>query len=389
MSFVIERLLMDETVVNIALDCKHYQGDRPCVYKQRCTCAHYAPMGVRVLIIKLGALGDVVRTACVLATLKRRHPTSHITWVSRPSGVRILRGHPLIDRVVPFDAANVVALTAQEFDVVLSLDKEPEPAGLCEAIRCCDKRGIGLSKWGTVRPLSQTCVPYFELGLDNDLKFHHNAKSYPELIHEALGFEYRREPYRLYGDQPAIDRAHALTATWKTGGPVIGLNAGAGPMFANKAPSPARWVRIAAQLLDQGYTVALLGGPHEAQTNAWIVEQLDGRAHDAGCDHTEPQFVAIVDQCDLIVTGDTLALHVAVARDVPVVALFGPTCHQEIDLFDRGEKIVSALSCAPCYHRTCTQRPHCTDQIPIDRIVDAVDRVCETPRAASAETAPT
>ncbi len=69
-----------------------------------------------------------------------------------------------------------------------------------------------------------------------------------------------------------------------------------------------------------------------------------------------------------------MAMHMAVAGDVPCVVLFGPTCAQEIDLYGRGEKIVTALPCSPCYQRQCEQTPNCMDEISIERVLLAVQR---------------
>jgi len=369
--------------VNLAPDCKYYLGDRPCRYGQRCRCEHYVPRRPRIAIIKLGALGDVVRTACLLPTLKELYPDSHITWVSKPNGVRILRGHPQIDRLMAFDAETMLILSRQRFDLVLSLDKEPGPAALCNALACDDKRGIGLSEWGTPVPINPACEPYFELGLDNDLKFHRNRKTYPQLIHEALGLGYIRRPYRLYPPGDALRRASQRVAPWRAeaAGPLVGLNTGAGSVFANKAPSPARWVAIGRALLERGCSIVLLGGPDEAAMNAWIAERLDGAVHDIGGDNTEPQFVALVGQCDAVITGDTFALHAAVARRVPTVALFGPTCPQEIDLFDLGRKLVAPVDCAPCYRRWCDRPQSCMDAISVASVADAVEALCRRPTA--------
>nr|HPM25103.1 glycosyltransferase family 9 protein [Phycisphaerae bacterium] len=75
-----------------------------------------------------------------------------------------------------------------------------------------------------------------------------------------------------------------------------------------------------------------------------------------------------------LVTGDTMAMHVAIAGDVPTVALFGPTAAQEIDLYGRGEKVVTGLSCAPCYFRRCDLSPNCMDEISVERVLRAVQR---------------
>jgi heptosyltransferase-2 len=335
-------------------------------------------MGRRILIIKLGALGDVVRTTCLLPTLKRAYPTSQITWVTRVSGARLLASHPLIDRVMVMNAENILVLGGQKFDLVLSLDKEAEPAALGGAVKCADKRGMILSEWGTVKPCNAECEVYFELGLDDEIKFNRNEKSYPELIHEAVGLAYEREPYRLYCDDSAASRARLMFAPWRSEirGPIVGLNTGSGTVFANKAPRPIWWVELARRLMAKRYGVVLLGGPEESKINAWILEQVGDGIFDAGCENTEQEFLAVIDQCDAVVTGDTLALHLAVAREVPVVGLFGPTCSQEIDLFDLGRKIVSSHGCGPCYRRHCEKKPSCMDVISVGEVMSAVTAVC-------------
>jgi heptosyltransferase-2 len=67
-------------------------------------------------------------------------------------------------------------------------------------------------------------------------------------------------------------------------------------------------------------------------------------------------------------------MHLAVATGRRTVAIFGPTCAQEIDLFGRGEKIVSPIDCAPCYLRACDKAPHCQDMIPAARVLEALLR---------------
>lgn len=363
----------------LRLDCRHYQGDRPCRFKCRCRCEHFEPMGTRVLVIKVGAIGDVVRTACVLPALKRVYDPVHITWISEVGGAGILANHPMINRMVTFDAGGAAEVTQQHFDLVLSLDKKPASAALCNQTLADEKRGMGLSPWGTVYPVNPECRPYFELGLDDDLKFHHNTKSYPQLICEAVGLPYQREPYRLHCDDAATAKAEGLFKSWREHGkPVVGVNTGAGRVFANKTFEPAKWVEVCRRLLAEGSVVALLGGNDETSHNAWIIEQLGDGAHMASNGYTEQEFVAMVDQCDVVITGDTLALHVAVARGVPLVTLFGPTCPQEIDLFDLGEKIISPVDCSPCYLHRCDQAPNCMDQISIDDVVGAVSRVLQT-----------
>jgi ADP-heptose:LPS heptosyltransferase len=61
----------------------------------------------------------------------------------------------------------------------------------------------------------------------------------------------------------------------------------------------------------------------------------------------------VLGKCDAIVTSDTLAMHIAIALEIPIVVLFGSTCPQEIDLYGRGIKLYDGEYCAPCYKKSC------------------------------------
>lgn len=364
----------------LRLDCRHYRGDRPCATGLQgvcpASCERYSPMGQRILIIKLGALGDVIRTAALLPGLKERWPVSHITWVTRPNGMRILSGHPLIDRVLPFDAETLSHLEHERFDLCVSLDKEPGPAALAMRVDARDRRGIGLSALGTVYPLNPECAYYFRLGLDDRLKFEQNDKTYQQLIYEAVGLEYRGERYRLY---PGAEQHRRAKQFWRrlgvdTSDIVVGLNTGAGQAFAHKSWPPAKFAELARVLTSRkGWRVTLLGGPNEERASRQIIAACTGVIN-TGCDHDELSFAALIERCNVLITGDTMAMHVAIACDVPCVVLFGPTCAQEIDLYGRGEKVRTTLPCSPCYVRSCDKSPNCMDDISVDRVCAAVDR---------------
>ncbi len=376
----------------LRLDCRNYRGDRPCAAGVQgvcpADCGHYNPMGFRILIIKLGALGDVIRTAALLPGLKEAWPESHITWVTRPSGVRALRNHPQIDRLLPLDGEALSHLDYERFDLCLSLDKEPGPCALAMRIDARDKRGIGLSPFGTTYPLNPECAHYFELGLSDELKFHHNNKSYQHLLYEALGLAYKGQRYQLY---PTNEQHHRAARFWADRGiddgeVVVGLNTGAGHVFANKNWPPEKFIALAERLVAyNGWRVALLGGPQEITLNRSIAELCPG-VIDLGC-HDELDFAALIRRCNAVVTGDTMAMHVAIAAEIPCIVLFGPTAPQEIDLYGRGEKLVTNLGCSPCYKRACDFSPNCMDDIPVEHVLAALQRWVTTPDGQPAETA--
>jgi lipopolysaccharide heptosyltransferase III len=354
------------------LDCRYFMSDRPCRFKRVCEgCDQYSPMGKRILIVKLAAIGDVLRTTPLLFGLKRAYPQSHITWVADREALPLLKNNPHLDRVLPFDYPSLLPLELETFDLAVGLEKEPRGAALTSKVRALEKRGFGLGPEGSVYPLNRASEYAFFLGLDDDLKFHRNQKTYPELIFEAAELDYQKDEYLLFSspEDRAFAEAFAGRVGLKKGDTVIGLNTGAGDVFANKAWTLEGYLRLIEGLKpDRKIRLLLLGGPKEKERNRKILRKAKGAVIDAGCDNTLGQFSALVDLCDLVITGDTTAMHLAIGLKKKVLVIFGPTCAQEIELYGRGKKIVSSLSCAPCYRRSCSIVPNCMEAISAEEV---------------------
>jgi ADP-heptose:LPS heptosyltransferase len=360
-------------------DCRHFIGDRPCKFKRTCPgCDRYSPMGTRILIVKLAAIGDVLRTTPLLSGLKRKHPESHITWVVDKEALPLLKENPQIDRLVPFDFPALLPLEVETFDLAIGLEKEPRGAALTTKVRAGEKKGFGLGPEGNIFPLNQGSEYAFLLGLDDDLKFHRNAKSYPELIFDIAELPYERDEYSFFLSPEDVARAGAFAAENLPDKkiPIVGLNTGAGEVFANKAWTMAGFVELIRNLKSRPpVSILLLGGPRERERNQEIFKASGGMVLETRCENTLGQFAALVNLCDVVVTGDTTALHLAIGLRKAVVTLFGPTCAQEIDLYGRGEKIISPLSCAPCYRRTCSVSPNCMEAITPEDVIIKIEKL--------------
>jgi ADP-heptose:LPS heptosyltransferase len=82
---------------------------------------------------------------------------------------------------------------------------------------------------------------------------------------------------------------------------------------------------------------------------------------------------ALIEACDLIVTADTMAMHLALAVHTPPIVLLGPTHTSEIYLYGRGDKIVSDYDCVPCFRNDCKKSPGCVESIPVERVMKAIE----------------
>jgi len=359
-------------------DCRHFRNDKPCRFACGCEgCTHYAPMGTRILIIKLDAIGDVARTTPILKPLRKKYDPCRITWLVHPAGEEMLHGNPLIDVLLPYHPESLEPLRAQRFDLVLSLDKTPRATAVAMWVNAPQKLGFGLSEFGTVFPLNPESEYAFQLGLDDELKFRRNRKTYQEILFECVKLPYAKEEYAVeIGDRDRRYADAALSSAGVSGDDVlVGLNLGGGSAFAHKMWNAGHAARFLTELLDEVDCRALLfGAERERETINEIMSARLPRVFNTGAGNTIRQFQALVGRCAVFVTGDSLGMHLAIAEKRPAVVLFGSTCPQEIELYGRGERIVSPLPCMPCYRAECDRRPSCMEAIDPAPVVAAVKR---------------
>lgn len=362
------------------LDCRNFKGDTPCTYNSLCySCLNYQPQGKKILIIKLGAAGDVLRTTPILRGLKRKFPRSFITWVTEKESKDLLKENDYIDRLLFYDSETIQRLEIERFDILICLDKEIKATALATRVRAKKKIGFGLDeKTGNIAPLNKESLYAFRLGLSNELKFKQNQKTYPQIIFEMASLDYKNDEYILKISD--AEGKYAQELLHKIGisnnDLIIGLNTGAGFRFANKSWTEGGFVEL-VDLIGEGIEAktVLLGGPQEYERNIRITSKVGNRAYDTGCYHSLGQFAAIINLCSLIVSADTTALHIAIALKKPVVAIFGSTCQQEIELYGRGIKIFSDIDCRPCYKRECDKKINCMTQIKPSEIFRAIQKL--------------
>jgi lipopolysaccharide heptosyltransferase III len=365
--------------MKLHLDCRHFRNDKPC--KRNCACGgcdHHEPMGTRILIVKLDAVGDVARTTSILKPLRKKYGPCHITWLVAPAAEGMLRGNSQIDQLLTYVPECLEPLRIEEFDFVFSLDKTPRAAAVGTWAKGEEKLGFGLSPYGTVYPIGAEAHYAFQLGMDDDLKFCKNTKTYQRIIFDCCRLDYQCDEYCIEIDDSARTEAARTLASHGIAPEdrVIGLNLGGGKAFAHKmwaAEEAIEFIKALQKSID--CKVLLYGAKMERTKIDAILAATLPHVYDAATPASIPGFQALLGRCDVLVTGDSLGMHLAIAEKCPIVALFGPTCAQEIELYGRGERIVSPNPCVPCYQPTCAQQPTCMQSIKPDTVVEAVQRL--------------
>jgi heptosyltransferase-2 len=291
-----------------------------------------------------------------------------------------LETHPELNRLLALDHESLLVLSEQTFEALYCLDKEPVALALANRIKCPAKYGWGLAQDGVGTPgaLQASAEYALALGVSDELKFFKNTKTYPEIIFEMAELDYRGEPYELrITPEDAAFPANFWGGEWpEVKEKVLVLVTGCGPKFPKKRWTESGFARLADWARENlGARVLLLAGPGEEGLNQSILAQCAHAHRDSRAQHSVRQAAALLAQSRLVVTGDTLALHLALAMGRKTIALFGPTCPAEIDLYGLGEKIVSKAPCAPCYRQCCSQSPDCMQSIALEEVRDAVRRL--------------
>jgi heptosyltransferase-2 len=367
------------------IDCRFFSGYKPCVKNIRCDeqCAHKDVATPRILVIHLEALGAVLRATSILPAIKRKFPKSHITWITSPLASELLKNNSLIDRLIPNHHNGILALRTLVFDFGFCIDKSHEAAGILEIPKYIgESRGFGVqATTGAIIPLNIEAERLWELGLSNHEKFLMNKNPETRLITEALGFEWQQDEYVFDFSKEETDLCKNLRTDMgisKTE-TVIGLNTGCSGMLPHKKLTVEGWVKLTIQMSERFSTVRflLLGGPEDTERNLEIKNKLMPLGERVLLTPTTDGLrkgMSYVSMTDLVVTGDSLGMHMAIALKKYVVAWFGPSCLHEIDFYGRGEGIKTESPCAPCWKRECSKPLMCYNNVSFDKLIAAVER---------------
>lgn len=358
-------------------NCRYFNGYKPCGKSSKCdhTCSSQSVASVYILMIHLGAIGAVVRSTSLLSAIHRKYPGCHLTWVTdQPSHV-LLKDHPLIDQVYTTNESDLLELSALEFDIALVIDKSKKAAGVLARTYADQVFGFRAEpRTGAILPATAAAKELWMLGLDNQQKFFVNKKTENQLIHEALELgSFQNDAYDLRLSKVEQEEIQARKIKWKKNKQqiLIGINTGASPTIPYKKLSVENHIELIQKLQRDGFqNLVLLGGKEDTLRNSQIAQQT--QVLQSTTELGLRDGLISVQACDLVISGDSLGMHMAIASGAYVIAWFGPTCAHEIELYGQGQKIQTTANCAPCWKRHCNEEKMCYDLVNLEEIIRAV-----------------
>ncbi len=360
--------------------CKRFSGYKPCFPDHNCWldgCKDNIPIGTKILIINLDAMGDVLMTTAQLPAIKRKFPESTIYWITLKNTLPLLFNNDFADHVYPYDFESLSILKEMNFDYIMNVDKSQRSCSLANSLNAKVKLGFGLNQNGKIIPLNEGAFYNYNLGMDDNLKFRLNKKTGQEYLAETFELPYQRDEYVfLFTDEEIkFISDYKKEIGINKNDFVIGFNTGCSDLYPNKKMTVDQHIYLIEKLLSEGkYKIVLFGGPEDTERNKLIYSKFEGKIINTPANLGVRKGACFEDIADIIITGDSFGMHLAIALKKFVIVWFGVSCWTEIDLYGRGIKLYPEdLFCSPCWKKVCPYNLECIKQIDLDKIVREVD----------------
>jgi len=338
-----------------------------------------------VLLVKLGAVGDVVHTLYAARALRESFPDTRIGWVIEERSFDLVDGNPDIDEVILFPRRKIAPLLksprtfisglnklsdyerfigSKGYEVAIDFQALLKSGWITRASRA--KKRVGFDKWREFNKL------FTNIRVDATDREHAVLK-YLKLV-EALGAEPPSERPTIEVPYEKRWKLDQWLADYEESGGNFGiLNPSA--TWLNKVPDLDALTEAALRVSEKtGINWLIIWGGEAELARAHVLEDKMGRNPARIAPPTDlKELYHLLSRARIYVGTDSGPMHMAALAGVPVVALFGPSDPARVGPYDVPHRIVRVeyLDCLGCWKRKC-RRPKCMEELEPKAIYDAV-----------------
>jgi len=313
---------------------------------------------MKVLLVRLGALGDIVHAVPAALAVAAALPGAEIDWLVDPRHRDVLDLFDLPVRPIELGSRTIRALRGRAYDIALDLQGLLKSATLARLSGA--RRVVGFARPALREPIA--ALMYTEK-IDPGV-YGHVIQKNVALAH-AIGDGGPSPASIVMPLKPGAAGISGLAA------PYAIVNPGAG--WPNKRWPPERFGALAERIRrEHALSVLATWGPGEEPLARAVVDTSSGAAQLAPPTNLA-DLLALVRGAQLVVSGDTGPLHLAAAAATPIVGLFGPTDPRRNGPWASDDVSVSEFHQCVCHHkRQCSRTTRCLDDIGVDDAMRAV-----------------
>ena len=337
---------------------------------------------VNILIVKLSAIGDVIHTLPSLAALRRLYPDAHITWVVEEAAADLVKNHPLLDAVLVsrrkkwsgdfrngrFEQAFGEAkeflknLRQRPYDLVIDFHGLFKSSIIVFLSR--GKRKIGYDSWQELSGL------FLNEKIPEDMN-KHAVDRYLDFP-RYLGAKIDRAEFALPSNKEAKEKVLRLLGEYNLEDKkFVAINPIA--LWETKLWSNEKFAYL-ADLINNKLKVKVVFTGSEKEPIEKITSLMNTECVNLGGKTTLLDLAYLYKKARTVITTDSGPMHLAVAVETPVIALFGPTDPARTGPYGAGHTIIrTELPCSPCFLKKCSTK-QCMKDISPRQVFAALEK---------------
>lgn len=352
---------------------------------------------MKILIIRLSAIGDTIHSLPVAAAIKRRIPDAHIGWVVEPLSAPLVVGNPAVDEVFvlprkewirklasPLNWASVAGQASQfwgdiqnkKYDVALDLQGLLKSA-LCAVASGAPKRiGFSHTREGSGLFLTDKVEVGNYFAPDKHIvKVNLEVAGY---LFRTLGLDSIIKDEEIEFPLPPVPASSQQKVAGLLNGQGNVVVLIPGTTWPSKIWPADKWIKLARRIhREVQLPVVLAGGPADKQVNAQIADELRSggiEISDITGETSLIDLIALYAQSSLVIGADSGPMHLAAATGKPkVIGVFGSTPYKRLaPLGPQSCSVSLSLPCQPCFTQICPLSTNaCLEDLSEEEVVRA------------------
>ena len=354
----------------------------------------------KILVINLMHLGDLMLVTPTLRTLRKNFPAAHIALLADKKLADLVQLNKHIDECILIDkkgvddnlinfAKFIFKIRAKKFDLVINLHRNERASAL--AAFSGAKKIVGYSKpffsiFFTKTMLNPSIARHIKHGLKTEYVpgSQHQVKSHFDVLREAVGItEFDDGGLEMWiSDENKLAAEKIFNDSFPANTKVVAFNIGAS--WNTKRWLDDYFATCADELIRRGYGVAFLGGTMDEEIVTNCVDKMAEKNNSLLKIFTGKFSLAIVagflDKCVLFLTTDSGPMHIGVARNIPIVTMFGASPVPGFYPYDAKDVLIqSPVPCHPCGQHTCpksgAENLECMKKISVEVVMKYVNEL--------------
>jgi heptosyltransferase I len=342
----------------------------------------------KVLVLRLSAVGDVIRVLPAVKALKQSHPASFVTWVVEEPSKPLLESQPEVDEVILFPRRRwaegikspkgvwrtigevrrfILGLRRRKFDAALDFHGILK-SGLISFVSGAPIR-VGFDRRSTQE--GNFIFSNVKVTLP-ERKMSRIQKNFALVKRMGLKTEEFNPKLHIPSEESEAVESFFGHLPKPLPRPIIAIHPGTSPKTSYKRWMSLRYSRLADRLIHElRASVVFTWGPQELDLVEGIRRRMEEESVLGPRTESLTQLAEVFRRCDVYVGGDTGPMHVASFMGIPVVVIYGPTDPVVNEPFGPCKKVMNDVGCNPCRKRNCKELA-CLKGVAVDDVLKAV-----------------